>query len=148
MRHALALALFSGLTAACSGPPQTGKPAISQSDAAGAVGRYVIVHSPHVERDTVLLDTATGKSWTMVNNESRDALIWRPLARGDNPAEYEEWLKNNPEGSTPASENTKIDPPPREKQSPVKSDSTSQNRKFPWEKDLPADSTSVPQNSN
>jgi hypothetical protein len=33
---------------------------------ASAVGRYAIVHSPHVQRDTQLLDTATGKTWQLV----------------------------------------------------------------------------------
>ena len=29
-------------------------------------GRFAIVHSPHVERDTQLLDTWTGQSWLLV----------------------------------------------------------------------------------
>ena len=30
------------------------------------VGRYMIVHSPEAERDTILLDTATGRTWSRV----------------------------------------------------------------------------------
>lgn len=38
----------------------------SQSPSSSEVGRWAIVHSPHVERDTILLDTATGDSWGLV----------------------------------------------------------------------------------
>jgi len=31
------------------------------------INRFIIVHSPHVERDTVLLDTVTGRSWELVS---------------------------------------------------------------------------------
>lgn len=37
-------------------------PAFAQAGPVGS-GRYIIVHSPHVQRDTVLLDTLTGKTW-------------------------------------------------------------------------------------
>lgn len=30
------------------------------------VGRWTIVHSPHVQRDTMLLDTVTGNTWVLV----------------------------------------------------------------------------------
>jgi hypothetical protein len=45
------------------------------------VGRYVIVHSPHIERDTILLDTVTGRTWELESltylNDDPDA--WEPV---------------------------------------------------------------------
>lgn len=35
-------------------------------------GRFVIVHSPHVRRDTMLLDTATGVTWLWVKKANSD----------------------------------------------------------------------------
>lgn len=35
-----------------------------------SVGRFIIVHSPQVERDTILLDTATGKTWSAIEDTS------------------------------------------------------------------------------
>ena len=62
---------------------------MAQVGPVGAPGRYVIVHSPHVQRDTVLLDTATGKTWQLQTDSSLagEPYIWVPLARDDNPAE-------------------------------------------------------------
>ena len=109
MRHALAIAVLIGAVTACSRPNPPSERVRSWSEPVETVGRYVIVHSPHVESDTVLLDTATGKSWAMVNDELRNAIIWRPLARGDNTAEYEQWLKDNPE---PKNSNPEASLPP------------------------------------
>lgn len=36
------------------------------------INRYTIVHSPHIERDTQLLDTATGDTWVFVQIEGTD----------------------------------------------------------------------------
>ena len=49
------------------------------------VGRYVIVHSPQVERDTILLDTGTGKTWSRVELSSISGSPpgWEPMARTD-----------------------------------------------------------------
>lgn len=38
----------------------------AQTAGVGAAGRYTIIHSPHSARYTQLLDTATGRSWTLV----------------------------------------------------------------------------------
>jgi hypothetical protein len=45
------------------------------------VGRYVIVHSPEAERDTILLDTVTGKTWSRVEvTDITDAPpAWDPM---------------------------------------------------------------------
>ena len=42
------------------------------------INRFVIVHSPHVERDTVLLDTVTGRAWTLVSytDLEGDPMVW------------------------------------------------------------------------
>jgi hypothetical protein len=50
-------------------------------------GRYTIIHSPLLERDTMLLDTATGRTWQLVNNGPADqeVLQWQPVARYPNP---------------------------------------------------------------
>src|SRR4051812_14382962 len=50
----LATASIAYLLAACAQSPPTADPPKEQPQ----VGRYVIVHSPQIERDTVLLDTA------------------------------------------------------------------------------------------
>lgn len=71
--------------------------AIAQAGPVGAPGRYVIVHSPHVQRDTVLLDTATGKTWVLVQDGSLegDPVYWSPMAREDNPAELQEFVQRH-----------------------------------------------------
>lgn len=45
------------------------------------VGRWVIVHSPHIESDTMLLDTATGRTWQLVNagTVKDQELDWQPV---------------------------------------------------------------------
>jgi hypothetical protein len=72
----------------------------AQAGPVGSPGRYVIVHSPHVQRDTVLLDTTTGKTWQLTEDTSRDsAVYWEPLARADNPAEVQSWFREHPKTS-------------------------------------------------
>lgn len=47
------------------------------------VGRYTIIHSPHLQSDTVLLDTSTGTSWQMVSSTPRDpdgTLSWQMMS--------------------------------------------------------------------
>ncbi|MBB3692454.1 hypothetical protein [Sphingomonas sp. BK580] len=62
----------------------------------------MIVHSPHVQKDTILLDTATGKTWQLAIDGSRgDAVFWTPLARQDNEAEVAAWQLVNPKAVTP-----------------------------------------------
>ncbi|MFP5434943.1 MAG: hypothetical protein ACLGIM_17750 [Alphaproteobacteria bacterium] len=71
--------------------------AFAQAGPVGA-GRYIIVHSPHVQRDTVLLDTATGKTWQLVSLTDRegDPAAWAPMARVDNPVERAEFMRDHP----------------------------------------------------
>jgi hypothetical protein len=69
--------------------------AFAQAGPVGGSGRYVIVHSPHVQRDTVLLDTVTGKTWQLQSHTFRESepVVWTPMYREDNPAEYAELQK-------------------------------------------------------
>ena len=69
----------------------------AQSGPLGAQeGRYVIVHSPHIQRDTVLLDTATGKTWQLRNDPATGEDYWDPLARTDNVEESRDYLRRHP----------------------------------------------------
>jgi hypothetical protein len=47
------------------------------------IGRFTIIHSPLVERDTVLLDTTTGDTWMLVRlgNDDNSPLSWQPLGK-------------------------------------------------------------------
>lgn len=73
-------------TASNTAPASSGGPLALDTPAstpatAQPVGRFQIFHSPHVERDTFMLDTATGKSWQLVRNgKSEDApLTWEAV---------------------------------------------------------------------
>lgn len=61
------------------------------------VGRYTIIHSPHIQRDTVLLDTATGRTWGLVEDTERDhAVFWTVMGRDDNADEMAAWADRHP----------------------------------------------------
>lgn len=63
------------------------------------VGRYTVVHSPHVESDTILLDTATGDTWQL-QVESGGNLIWEALKKSPPPLDlssFEDTPKAGPE---------------------------------------------------
>ena len=72
--------------------------AVAQAGPVGGTGRYVIVHSPHVQRDTVLLDTVTGKTWMATQYTSREGepIVWVPMTRTDNSAEMEQFVREYP----------------------------------------------------
>jgi len=57
---------------------------------ASEVGRYTIVHSPHIQSDTVLLDTVTGQTWQLVQaaDLNGDPVIWQPMDRIDGPSDW------------------------------------------------------------
>ena len=90
----LATASIAYLLAACAQSPPTADPPKEQPQ----VGRYVIVHSPQIERDTVLLDTATGKTWEAVTfTDLEDGpTAWRPMARTDDEDEMNELRSDHP----------------------------------------------------
>jgi hypothetical protein len=60
-------------------------------------GRYTITHSPHVQRDTMLLDTATGRTWNLVTfNKGPDTRYgWEPVAKIDPDLEGFEYPPDN-----------------------------------------------------
>ena len=67
------------------------------------LGRFVIVHSPHVERETQLLDTATGDTWalTSASDLNGEPYFWQAVPRINTDAEetafYEKHgLKDDP----------------------------------------------------
>lgn len=71
-------------------------------------GRYVIVHSPHVRADTVMIDTATGRVWsltsyTFLNGEPR---AWTLMNQVNNNADREALIQKygeKPEPTKPGS---------------------------------------------
>jgi hypothetical protein len=67
----------------------TGADSSQTPPATSQVGRFVIVHSPQIERDTVLLDTVTGKTWTQVEltDLEESPTAWEPMARRDDEGE-------------------------------------------------------------
>ena len=50
-------------------------------------GRYTIIHSPQVERDTMLIDTASGDTWQLVSlgNKDTDGMGWQFVGKIDQP---------------------------------------------------------------
>ena len=57
----------------------------AQQASAPANQRYVIVHSPHLQRDTQMLDTATGRTWLLVEDADKN-LVWEERERLNLPA--------------------------------------------------------------
>ena len=72
--------------------------AAAQAGQVGGSGRFAIVHSPHTQKDTVLLDTATGKTWQLrtVANRTGEPDVWVPMARFDNAEEKANLDRNYP----------------------------------------------------
>lgn len=68
----LALLLLAGCDQLAPRQPQT------SAKSGTLAGRFTIIHSPHIQRDTMLLDTATGETWQLVTKgKSEDsALTW------------------------------------------------------------------------
>jgi hypothetical protein len=59
----------------------------------------VIVHSPQVERDTMLLDTVTGRTWSRVeiSDVRGTPPAWEPVPQLNEPADFEALLKRRGE---------------------------------------------------
>lgn len=83
MRYRLLSSLALLLLAGCN------QVAPRQSQTSGQdgppVGRFTIVHSPHIERDTMLLDTATGETWQLAtkSKDEDSALTWQSVEMAD-----------------------------------------------------------------
>lgn len=101
----LSLGACDGSTDSKSGADQPGQSGgttaseiASQAEAgtaSQALGRYVIVHSPHVQSGTILLDTATGKTWNEVQevNMVDKPLAWRPMPQLNSEADTDAFGK-------------------------------------------------------
>ncbi len=58
----------------------------------------MIVHSPQVERDTILLDTATGQTWQQgqMTAFTSDPLAWVPFPQLSAQADYDALALDHP----------------------------------------------------
>ena len=63
----------------------------------GGVGRYVIIHSPIVERDTMLLDTVTGRTWQLVEETDLNdgPLAWSPVPQLNTKEDMDALIKKH-----------------------------------------------------
>jgi hypothetical protein len=109
--------MFRGVTIAIAGvvlsactqsaaPPPAAAP--TPPAKVSEVGRYVIVHSPQVERDTVLLDTVTGRTWGLVaeTDLAGTPYAWVPQPQLNTQADYAALRQDYapaPKGSKPPS---------------------------------------------
>lgn len=68
------------------------------------VGRYLIVHNQHDERETMLLDTATGKTWELTEfpELKGSPMGWEEVPRLDTLQDWESFV---------ASHHRKVKPP-------------------------------------
>lgn len=87
------------------------------------VGRWTIIHSPHVQRDTMLLDTVTGQTWLLVTlgEDQNSGFGWEPVAKLPSP-------------SAPAS--------------PARRDTGKQGTSAGWQPGLPPDEDASPTNNS
>lgn len=82
--------LFAALAALMlAGGARAAEPYRPAPEPAARPGRYIVVHSPHVERDTILLDTETGRTWVLTSftDYQNGPSGWVPMPRLDNDAE-------------------------------------------------------------
>jgi hypothetical protein len=79
MRRSVIVIIGAATLAGCTQAPQ--QAAVQPAPKPSEVGRYVIVHSPQVERDTVLLDTLTGRTWveTEITDLPGKPVVWEPM---------------------------------------------------------------------
>lgn len=84
-------------------------PALSASPSAGEIGRYVIIHSPIVERDTMLLDTVTGRTWQLMQESdlNDEPLAWSPVPQLNSKEDMDLLIREyglKPSATPPASQ--------------------------------------------
>ena len=70
------------------------QPPPDQSPPTTLTGRYQIVFSPHMRADTFLLDTETGRVWSVVkfSELNGEPVVWEPMVRLDSEAEEIAWM--------------------------------------------------------
>jgi len=71
--------------------PSAAQPPAPTPTPLSEVGRFVIVHSPQTERDTVLLDTETGQTWqlTQLQDLNGEPIVWEPMSRMDTADDWD-----------------------------------------------------------
>jgi hypothetical protein len=99
-RGLLVVATMAVLTG-CNQPPPSG--AAEASDDTGDTGRFVIVHSPQVERDTILLDTETGRTWQQVtvSDAANEPTVWVPIPEMNGPKDWSALYAQHPAKPAP-----------------------------------------------
>jgi hypothetical protein len=124
MRYAT-IAAAALLVSGCKQPQAQNPAAAALHSPLSQNGRYTIVHSPHIQRDTVLLDTVTGQTWQLVTFSylPNEPSGWTPMAREDRTDEMDALRAANP---------------PSRKTTPTKGDTASWERgtdadRPPWE---------------
>ena len=87
MRIAIIGAAASVVFLSGCGPASTNSTA---STPPSEIGRYVIVHSSQVERDTILLDTVTGKTWSrvVVTDLQDEPAAWEAMPQLSSDADF------------------------------------------------------------
>jgi hypothetical protein len=90
MGRTVAGAFLAAAVVALGGCDRLGFGQAPKAATAPEIGRYVIVHSPEAERDTILLDTATGKTWSRVEVTDLvdDPPAWDPMPQLNGPADF------------------------------------------------------------
>ena len=80
-RSGWAILTAAGLAASAAGCTRPAPPPLAAAPA--QIGRFVIVHSPQVERDVILLDTVTGETWSRVETGSGadDGAAWEIMPK-------------------------------------------------------------------
>jgi hypothetical protein len=88
-------------------------PALAEPDESlSTPGGYQIVINPQIRADTFLLDTATGRMWTIVKYVDRqgEPAVWEQMGRMDNLHDYDELRKAYPLKSSSTSASSKATP--------------------------------------
>jgi hypothetical protein len=82
---------------------QEGQSSAREALGVPSVGRYTIIHSPQVERDTMLLDTVTGDAWQLVSMGKTDdaGMGWQFVGKIDQPPKWEDLSPTPPKQAAP-----------------------------------------------
>ncbi len=101
MRSLLISAICVVGMVACTAPVQQTpiQPPLKPSE----IGRYAIIHSSQVERDTILLDTVTGRTWSRVEvtDLQGDPPAWDAMPQLNTDADWTALRTNHPPKAKP-----------------------------------------------